>query len=174
MSKLLLYIFSIILLFSLSINTSSAQDKKNITIGVLHDGLGEASDIMLENLNRELLALLGSKYNIQIPLNKILDAKWSSENAAEHFNQLNQNPEVDLILGFGVLSSSVIVQEKTYSKPAIILGIINPESLNKPSFSQNFSGIENFSYVLFNQSVVRDIDTFYGIYPYQKYWYRFL
>jgi len=168
MSKKPLFILCIIFLCSLSAQQIWAQNKKVVTIGIIHDGLGENGGNLLENLNNEFQALLGSKYNVQIPADKILDAKWSAENAAAHYNQLILDRNVDIILGFGVLSSSVIAQEKTFPKPVIVLGIINPEIYQIASRNQSSSGISNFSYILFNQSVERDIDTFFRIYPYKN------
>jgi len=168
MSKKPLYILCIIFLFSLSVQQIRAQNKKVVTIGIVHDGLAISSDTFLENLNNELLTLLGSKYNVQIPADKILDANWSADNAAAHYGQLNKDRTVDVILGFGVLSSSVIAREKNFRKPTIVLGIINPEIYQIAPRNQSSSGISNFSYILFNQSVERDIDTFFRIYPYKN------
>jgi len=168
MSKKTLFILCIIFLFSQSFQQNWAQNKKAVTIGIVHDGLAISLDTFLENLNNELLTLLGSKYNVQIPADKILDADWSAKNASVCYNRLNQDSQVDIILGFGVLSSSVIAQEKTFPKPVIVLGIINPEIYHIASVSQSSSGISNFSYILINQSVERDIDTFFRIYPYKN------
>ena len=168
MSKKPLFILCIIFLFSLSVQQTWAQNKKVVTIGIVHDGLAIGSDTFLENLNNELLTLLGSKYNVQIPVDKILDANWSADNAVSHYGQLNNDCTVDVIFGFGVLSSSVIAQEKKFRKPVIVLGIINPEIYKIAPRNQRSSGISNFSYILFNQSVERDIDTFFRIYPYQN------
>jgi len=168
MNNKLLFIFTISFLFILASEKNQGQDKKDLTIGIIQDGFIDSSARYLENLNNELRQLLGSKYNIQIPLNNILDANWSAEKAAVYYKQLSESQSVDIILVFGILSSSVVARENKYNKPVIVVGIINPEIFNKAPLSQNYSGISNFSYVLFNQSVGRDIDVFHRIYPYKN------
>jgi outer membrane protein TolC/ABC-type uncharacterized transport system substrate-binding protein len=161
-----LSVFGIILLLSLSFQVTWAQDKEDVTIGIVHDGLIGGSAEYLENLNDELHALLGSKYNVDIPTRNILNANWSADSAAAHYDLLKKDGSIDVILGFGVVTSSVIAREKTYSKPVIALGIINPEIYNIAPFSQSSSGVRNFSYVLLNQSIERDVDAFFRIHPY--------
>ncbi len=112
MNKKLLSLLSIIFLFSFFVQTTQAQDKKNVNIGIIHDGFAEESHKFIENLNKELISLLGSEYNVNIPNDKIMNADWSAENAAIYYQKLNQDSNIDIILGCGPLSSSVIAQEK--------------------------------------------------------------
>jgi outer membrane protein len=167
MNKKFLFIIGVIFLFSLCGQQTWAQDKKVVTIGIVHDGLAN-SDKILKNLNHELQALLSSKYKIQMPADKRMDSDWSADKAAAYYHQLSKDRTVDIILGFGVLSSSVIAREKHFTKPVIVLGIINPEIYHVAALSQRASGVPNFSYVLFNQSIERDLDTFFRIYPYKN------
>jgi len=168
MQKKICFIFMIIFLLNLNVQKLDAKDKNTIEIGIVHDGLVENSGRFLENLNNEIISLLGSKYTIQIPVDKILDANWSADKAAAYYDQLNEDRSVDVILGFGVLSSSVIARNKTFPKPVILTGIINPEIYNLAPKNQATSGVRNLTYILFNQSVERDIDRFYQIYPYEN------
>jgi outer membrane protein TolC/ABC-type uncharacterized transport system substrate-binding protein len=156
------------LIFYLSFQVSNAQSLIEVTVGIVHDGFNESSTKFLENLNYELQTLLGSKYQIRIPEDKILNANWSAQNTERYYNELINDENIDFVLGIGVISSFVIAKEKRYVKPVIVLGIINPEINNIASYNQNYSGITNFSYILYNQSISRDIDTFYSIYPFNN------
>ncbi len=168
MSKKKIFVLCFFFLFSLIVQQTWAQNKKVVSIGIVQDGLLENANKMLANLKGELHALLGSKYTVQLQADKILSADWSADLAALQYGKLVKDRSVDVILGFGVLSSSVIAREKKHPKPVIVLGIINPEFYQIGSLSQRSSGIHNFTYILFNQSIERDIDTFFRIYPYKN------
>jgi len=167
MNKKQFFIIGLVVLFSLCGQQTWAQDKKIITIGIVHDGLAN-SDTFIKNLNIELQALLGSKHKIEIPANKRMGARWSADTAASYYHQLINDRDVDIVLGIGVLASSVIAQKKHFPKPVIILGIINPEIYHIGSLNQSSSGVPNLSYILFNQSIERDLDTFFRVYHYKN------
>ena len=105
------------------------SQKEHVAIGIIaDDGQQRATGIWLEPLKRELNALLGSKYHIRILEDKILGADWSARVVAKNYDRLMQDQDVDIIIGIGLLTSSVIAQESPYQKPVIALGIFDPKS----------------------------------------------
>ena len=78
------HFFCFLILFLISFSTSnvSAQSKKEVNIGIVHDGVLDSSGVVFDKLKNELTTLLGAKYKIQIPVGKILEADWSSERAS--------------------------------------------------------------------------------------------
>ena len=167
MKKKWLYFFCVLLLMFVSIQKSYGQPKRNVNIGVVHDGFGNA-DALLAKLQNELFSLMGSKYDILIPADKTLNAAWSAANVSAHYDRLVNDRQVDIILGFGVLTGSVITQKDTYPKPVIVIGIFDPQLQGMVQAGQNTSGIHNLTYLLLNRSVARDLDAFYRVYPYKK------
>lgn len=160
-----------VFLFFLSVvpEICAQSQKERVTIGVIVDDKSQRVNIWLEQLKRELDALLGAKYHIQILENNILNADWSASIAAKNYDRLMQDQGVDIIIGFGVLTSSVIAQRGTYQKPVIAMGIFDPQLQGLPAVEKNRSGIHNLTYVLgFNRSLEKDLDVFYDIFPYQK------
>jgi outer membrane protein len=168
MSLRFLFLISIMLFYNLSAKAIQVEEKIGVNIGIVHDGLIEDSSRSLNHLFNEIDVLLGSKYYVQIKDDRVLDANWSAQNASEYYEELVQDLNIDIILGFGAISSSVIAEKKVYPKPVIVLGIINPEIHNLAPISQKTSGIDNFSYPFNNQSIKSDIDIFYKIYPYKN------
>ena len=58
-----------------------AQAKQNVDIGIVIDGVIEGAAENLTILKGELSSLLGSKYNVRIAADNVLNAGWSADNA---------------------------------------------------------------------------------------------
>ena len=162
--------FGVFLFFLLLTPEICAQSQKErVVIGVLVDDQQQRANIGIEQLKRELDALLGAKYHIQILEDNILSADWSASVAAKNYDHLMEDSDIDIIIGFGVLTGSVIAQKGTYQKPVIALGIFDPQLQGLPAVEKNRSGVHNLTYIFgFNQSLERGLDVFYDIFPYQK------
>ncbi len=145
-----------------------AESKNDVTIGIVHDGLARHPDVFFGDLENELTALLGSRYNVQLPPDRILDAEWSAENATAYYARLMEDRQVDIVLGFGPLAGTVIAKAQVYPKPVIIVGILDPELQSIRLVGKNISNVHNLTYLLFNRSIARDLKTFYRVYPYKK------
>ena len=146
------------------------SEKERVTIGIIADeGQRAETDFWLEPLKRELNALLGSKYHLQILEDKILGADWSAQVAAQNYDRLMRDQNVDIIIGIGLLTSSVIAQERPYQKPVIALGILDPKLQGLPLPEKNSSNVHNLTYVLLsNRSLARELDVFFDLFPYRK------
>jgi outer membrane protein len=168
MNKRILAVFSTLIVVGLSLQMAWAQAKQNVDIGIVIDGVIEGAAENLAILKGELSSLLGSKYNVRIAADNVLNAGWSADNALAYYKQLQRNRNVDMIFGFGIITSTVIATEKAYTKPVILLGLLNPEVQSGVSSTQKSSQVKNLNYILVNRSIERDIDTFYSIYPYTK------
>ena len=160
-------LFSLIILFNLTVDIQS-QSKRYMNIGIVYDGIAVGTEEFFNGLKNELTILLGSMYNIQLPEAKVLDTGWSAVNASANYDRLAQDRDVDIIIGFGILTSTAIAKRGGYVKPVITLGIFQPELQGLPPATENKSGIHNLTYILLNRSVERDLDIFYEIFPYQK------
>ena len=162
------HLFIVIFIFVLLIPNASSQDRASVTIGILHDGASSHLEEFIDKLNIELSTLLGSAYEIQVPEDKILSARWSAGIADANYENLIKDRQVDIIVGVGILSGSVIASKDLYPKPVIVMGIIDPILQGITSTAQNTSGVHNLTYILFSQSIERNLDVFYRVYPYKK------
>lgn len=147
---------------------ASAQGRQDVTIGVLIDGKGTKVDHFVSELKNEARALLGTEYAINIPSARILSAEWSVANARKNYRRLVADKGVDIVIVAGIISGSVLAEKQVFTKPVIAMGIVDPVIQGFRRTSANKSGIHNFTYVLFNQSIERDLDAFYSVYPYKK------
>ncbi|MEN8264420.1 MAG: ABC transporter substrate binding protein [Nitrospirota bacterium] len=162
------HLFIIFFIFVLLIPKVQAQDRNSVTLGMLFDGESSRSQEFINELRNELAMLLGSKYDIQVPTEKILRAGWSADTANANYDRLVKDRQVDIIVSIGVLMGSVIASKDRYPKPVIVMGIIDPMLQGLTPADQKSSGVHNLTYILMNQSIERDLDVFYRVYPYKK------
>jgi len=74
MNNRLILLFLITILYNFPIGDLHPQSKRDVNIGVVYDGIADGTDELFDGLRNELTTLLGSKYNIQLPGDKILDS----------------------------------------------------------------------------------------------------
>lgn len=170
MNSIRCFAFGLFFFFFLFAPKICAQSQKqHVVIGVIVDAKQQRINMLIGQLKRELDALLGAKFHFQILEDNILSANWSASVAAKNYERLVQDHDIDLIIGFGILTGSVIAQQGTYQKPVIALGIFDPKLQGLPTHKKNKSGVRNLTYILWShKSLERDLDVFYNIFPYQK------
>ena len=142
-----------ILLILSCISTSQAKEK--INIGLLLDGHSQFESQIVEVLQVEMNKVLGAKYDVSLPQNKLLASAWSVEQAAKNFNALEKDPQVNVIISLGVLTSNVIFKQQQYAKPVIALSIVPPAQDAQGTSAKSTKN--NLNTVLFNHSIVRDL-----------------
>ena len=167
-NNLLLTISSIILISSMIIFSPFAWSKNSVNIGILVDANDAQQNILVSRLRQELELLLSSKYKINLNEKNILSSHWSTAESLNNYITLSKNNTIDIIISVGIITSSVVIQQKTFNKPVIAIGIVAPESQNILLTQSDTSGINNLSYILFNRSISNDLDTFFQISPYKK------
>lgn len=167
-NRLCLSFLMVVILVVSTVPCIASDAKKSVTVGVLLDGKSTRGDEFVGLLASELKQLLGSRYVIDVPVEKILEAGWSGQVAGINYAKLVKDPDVDIIVGAGIVTGTVIAAHKTYKKPVILMGIIDPGLQGVKLGGRNKTHINNFTCILFDHSIERDLDLFYSIYPYKK------
>ncbi|MCK5070449.1 MAG: hypothetical protein KAR01_07895, partial [Desulfocapsa sp.] len=144
--------------------TASAK----VQVGVLLDIKSETTDRFVANLREEVTALLGNQYAIRLPESKRYIANWSSESVLANYRVLLDDPEVDIIVAVGALSSAILAQQTSFQKPLILLGVLDYELQQIPLTADKKSGVHNLTYVLESSQFDADLDAFYSIFPYRN------
>lgn len=135
----------------------------SLEIALLVDG--HRTESLFSLFESEITALLGSKYRITLTLQ---DGQWSVETIETAYRGLVSDPDVDLIVGAGPITGSVIAKQRPYAKPVIAVGIIDPEVQGLPWAVDNQSRIPNLTYILAPRSIVQDLAAFYEVFPYER------
>ena len=130
--------FLILLIFPLAIY---AQPVK---IGIITDASGNEFDLLIRQVKAEIEALTNTGDGAVF---KELTANWQSEKVRENLQTFLNDPEVDIIVTLGFLSSEAAARLPAYPKPVIAATVLDPELQHLPVLPDKSSGIPHFAWI---------------------------
>ena len=147
-----------------STNAEARRFKKNATvrIGIALDGPLDDKGVPFALLKKEILDLTQGEFDVQFPVDKIEHADWTSVGATRIINLLLADPEVDIIITIGVITSDEVASRKELKKPMIAGFVIDPEFQDLP-LKNGKSGKKNLNYLTQSWSFDRDLQAFQEI-----------
>lgn len=145
-----------------------AAPRRHLTLGLVADETGGELAQFLDMVHREIDALAGVRYTYTLGETKGGAINWNAEEALALYQKLVADPEVDLIVTVGVVSSSVITKAGSYPKPVVAVGIIDPELQGVKKGDGDRSGVANLTYIHFNHSILRDLTLFHRLVPFKE------
>ncbi len=110
---------------------ASAQTRV-VTIGVLNDGPWPHDARINETFESEILTLLGRRYDVRFPDSKRLEADWTLARIRANFDTLMSDPEVDIVVTLGVLSSIEACHRTDLLKPVVAPFVLDAEMQATP------------------------------------------
>jgi len=152
---------STLILFMLSL-LGISQVAKAINIGVLIDGPTEQAGWSVEQFKNELLVLVKGEFDIQFPNSKQLDGGWSAKQIRQAFSHLQNDPEVDMVLTLGYVSSAIAALSQSLQKPSFAPFVMDAELLGLPR-KNNASGVKNLNYLSGESNFIRDLKSFQSV-----------
>lgn len=157
---------SCLLIFLLISFHLSAQQSVNIVIVADQSETDLISNQEFTNqIQEEVQVLLKSRFDLNF---KVIYTAHDLSGMINAFETSFADDVSDIIIASGPMSSNVLAQWSSYSKPAIATIIIDNDLQRIPVTDTQTSGIENFTYVQSPFDVERDLETLYRIHPYQK------
>jgi outer membrane protein TolC/ABC-type uncharacterized transport system substrate-binding protein len=141
--------------------------KPDVTIGILLDGRWEGDNAALDELILQCNELLGGEFKINFPESKILSGDWDPDKTHSGLLQQLNDPEVDIIIAYGEISSRIAVFTPDLTKPVIAPAAINAE-LQRMPMKNGTSGINNLNYLSFTSNLNNQIPTFKQLYDFNK------
>ena len=168
--RCLILFFALFFLSFLSNNLFSQMDTRELPvkkIGIVFDGPWENNDKVLNLFVNEINVLTKSDFNVLFPGNKKIEADWSLANIKKSVDRLLADPEVDLILTMGVISSDYVCHKPDLSKPVIAPFVLDPEN-QKISLINMTSGVKNLSYVTRFMNQIILVKKFHEIVPFNR------
>ncbi len=127
---------------------------KSATIAVVVDGPWRGNDAILQLYEKEIRALTDAEWTLHFPVDKRLVADWSARGVARALDTALADPEVDLVLAFGIIAADNAGKRKVLHKPVVAPYVIDATIQGLPLDSKHgSSGKKNYTYVT-NPSVL--------------------
>ena len=146
--------------------TVFAQVRPQYNIGILLDGMPPEIEVLLEDLKKEIKAVVGYDADILFPKESILVNNRDLEKGQKNYTTLIEN-QTDLILAFGIINHQIITQQTVHQKPTILSGAISRD-FSSIDFSKKTSGIKNFTYLIESKSFIDDFQVFHTLIGFKK------
>ena len=160
--------------------TAPAQAQRPpLRIGVAIDGPWERNVRVRTAFEREITQLLKGEYDVQFPSDKRLFADWTAGGVKANLDRLLDDPEVEVVITLGVLSSNDAGHRGPLPKPVLAPFVIEPGLQAVPFEIREHripgqearkrvrvSGVPNLSYVILGDRIAAEIDIFRELVPF--------
>ncbi len=134
-------------------------------IGTVVDGsqtqLNAQRDLFISEINK----VSEGEFSLTFPKNKQLNGNFSIETTDKQIARLENDPDVDMVLLIGGISSQLALKKNILYKPTFAPFIYNV-SLSGVSHTENFSNIRNLNYLTDELTLNEEIQTFSHIVPF--------
>lgn len=135
-------------------------------IGIVVDGPAVQYGMVSERVQREIGALTQSEFDVRFPEAAHLVGDWTLAQAKIHLDQLVRDPEVDLVIAWGLLASQAACCLEGLSKPIIASAVVDVDIQGFP-FDRGTSGEPNLSYIVHPYSLREELEVLRGIVPFR-------
>jgi len=156
-----------LLVVLVSATLSSQQTRPTLRIGVVFDGPWERNTELVALMKKEISDALSGQTVVLFPEDKVLIGDWTVSSSARLNTKLIDDPNIDLVIGFGVFTSQDLCSRSSLAKPVIAPVIIDPQRQRLP-LQSGTSGVKNLSYLVFPQTFLRDYEFFRELVPFRK------
>lgn len=116
----------------------------SLRVGIVKDASASEFEALSSQVKAEINALISARNEVTF---KEVNAQWQPEKVSENIQSFITDPEVDIIVTLGFLSSEAATQLPSYPKPLIAATILDRTFQDLPLQSDNSTGILNFSYI---------------------------
>ncbi len=160
--KYLILTIAAIFLFSLS---CSGQD--TIQIAIISEA--DEEDLFLQQFINDLKSeiILLTQYEHIVQFTEYF-AKYDLVALQRDINSLYTNPDIDIVIASGSLSSAIIARSDDFPKPTIASIIIDREEQKIPHTDSGTSGVENFTYLQSPFSISKDLKILHEISDFKR------
>lgn len=126
-------------------------------VGIVKDASEGELQLLSNQIKAEIEALTKGRNNVAFYEK---GAGWQKEKSGEYLLDFMSNPDVDLIVTVGLLSSDVAAELSDFPKPVIAATVLDTDLQRLPVTSTQTSGVQNFSYVESPVDVRKDLQAF--------------
>ncbi len=147
----------------------TAAQLPEVRVGLIIDGPWEGNEETLRITKEEILALSRGEFDVRFPPAMTIEADWTVPGIEAAIDRLLADPEVDVIIAWGLITSDVICRRGSFPKPVIAPVVLNVELQGIPYVPDtDSSGVKNLSYVTWPIQLQDDLEKFHSIVPFKK------
>ncbi len=160
----------LILLLGLTRIASAQPDStlhKPYRIGIVVDGPWERNEDMRTLLQNSIREVLGKEARVIFPDEASLVGDWTLAGVRALNDRLLADPQIDMVLGIGLIASQDLATRGPLPKPVIAPIVVDAERQHIPLHNGR-SGVKNLSYLVYPQTFERDLQLFREIVPIRK------
>ena len=161
---------TMLLFFPLTLVVSSmslGQTQRTLRIGVVIDGKRTEEFRLMESMKEEILDLTRGEFDVRFPEDKRILCGWELHQIRSAIDRQLEDPDVDILLCMGVVSSHYLCHRETIPKPAIAPFVIDRE-IQGISFTDGASGVTNLCYMSWPHGLARDLEAFHEVAPFRN------
>ncbi len=139
--------------------------QKPLTVGIVKDASANEFEALSSQMKAEINALISARNEVTY---KELNAQWQPQRVSENIQDFITDPEIDIIITLGFLSSEKACHLASYPKPVIAATILDRTFQNLPLKPDNSTGVSNFSYIESWVRIKDDMLTFARMFEFSR------
>ncbi|MEM7416667.1 MAG: TolC family protein [Gemmatimonadota bacterium] len=155
-----------LLVFGAVVPAPVEAQEQVIDIGVLVDQPPADLANLFQQMAAEIVAVVGNSATIRADPANVRSNGYDPA-LAEAMYQEMVDGDIDVILAFGPVTASVVSGRPGYEKPTVLFGGVNRDLMDLPEGGAT-SGISNFTYIISDESYVRDVQTLRSLYSFDR------
>ncbi len=160
-SRLILLFLFLSLMPNVALGQTTADTgKRSLGVGVVVDGPSERLQGVLDVVQKELIALAGSEFDVQFAPTNQRVGDWTRAGAEKLLDQLLQEPSVNLVLAFGVIASDIAVHRQQVPKACIAPFVVDERLQGLLDAQGKPRQVPNLSYIVWGVDIRRDLQAF--------------
>ncbi len=150
-------------IFALLLLPTVMQAQVPVKVGISKDAATGEIEKLAQEVKSEIQALVQARGGVVF---KELNAGWQPEKVDENLRELLNNPETDIVVTLGFLSSATAAQLSAYPKPVIAATLLDPGLQALSLQSDSSTGIPNFTYIPSMIQLRNDMRAFYDMFEF--------
>ncbi len=153
-------------LLSVVAASMAAAELPTVRIGVVVDGPWALNSTVRQLTIDEVTALTEGEFDVRFGDSDYLVGDWSHDTARANVERLLDDPEVDLVIAWGILASHTACCFGDLAKPVIAPVILDPALQGLP-LVDGASGVHNLNYVALPDNLAQEVQNFLEIVPFR-------
>ena len=146
---------------------AQSQDLPKFRIGIITDGPNISPPDFAGLFKSEIQQMGAGEFTALFPDDMQLEADSTREGVKQAFERLLADPDCDLILMLGFISSTIAVERKNFSKPVVAPLIFDSETQKAP-LDGTSSGVKNLLYIDLGTPLDQGIITFRRLFDFNR------